>query len=408
MSVVKHRWETKTGEPRERWKVDYKDQSGKRRSKLFERKKDADAYHTKVKSEVQQRVHVAVDKMKITLAEAGLDWIASGKHLEPSTIKQREEHLKLHLKPFLGDMKLHEITVPTVRKFLDDLAAGDTSFPKDHPRHRPRSAAMVKAVRTSLSSLLGDAVERGNCMRNPVKDMSRSNSSRAKAEQRHQELIQVGVDIPTVAEMRAILDAATGASRIFLRTATLTGMRASELRGLRWIDVNFDDGSITVRQRADATNQIGSPKTKAGRRKIPIGRILVNELREWKVACPKGELGLVFPTLEGNIMWHANVIKQWVLPPQVAARVTARTGELDADGKPVLVAKYSGLHAFRHFYASFCINPKVARGLGLQPKEVQHRLGHSSIQMTLDVYGHLFPRADATDLDDAEAALLGA
>lgn len=412
MSVRKHYWktkatETKPSENREGWLVDYKDQSGKRRSKLFKRKKDADAHHTKVLGEVQQRIHVA-DKETITLAQAGKDWIASGKHLEASTIKQRKEHLNLHLIPFLGNMKLNEITVPVVRDFLDRLAEGDKSLPEEHARHRARSAAMVRAIRTSLSSLFADATERGKCIRNPVRDMGRSNSTRAKAEQRHQERVQVGTDIPTVDEVKKILDAATGTARNFLRTTTLTGMRASELRGLRWADIDLQGGTITVRQRADATNQIGSPKTKAGRRAIPIGRMLVNELREWKIACPPSDLDLVFPTLEGNVMWHANVIKQWVLPPQVAAGVAVRTGMLDSGGKPVLVAKYTGLHAFRHFYASFCINPKAAGGLGLQPKEVQHRLGHSSIQMTLDVYGHLFPRGDATDLDDAEAALLGA
>ncbi len=69
--------------------------------------------------------------------------------------------------------------------------------------------------------------------------------------------------------------------------------------------------------------------------------------------------------------------------------------------------KYSGLHATRHFYASWCINPPEAGGLGLTPKAVQERLGHSSITITLDVYGHLFPRQDEGErLAAAEAALL--
>ena len=59
---------------------------------------------------------------------------------------------------------------------------------------------------------------------------------------------------------------------------------------------------------------------------------------------------------------------------------------LNKDGKP----KYA-LHAFRHYFASWCLNTESRGGLGLPPQDVQRLLGHSSIVMTLDVYGHLFP-----------------
>lgn len=72
----------------------------------------------------------------------------------------------------------------------------------------------------------------------------------------------------------------------------------------------------------------------------------------------------------------------------------------DAEGRPIVEAKYTGLHTFRHFFASWCINRKEDGGLGLPAKVVQERLGHSSITMTMDTYGHLFPRGD----DKAELA----
>ena len=69
--------------------------------------------------------------------------------------------------------------------------------------------------------------------------------------------------------------------------------------------------------------------------------------------------------------------------------------------------EYTGLHALRHFYASRCINREIDGGLGLPAKLAQERLGHSSITMTLDTYGHLFPRGDDTAaLARADAALL--
>ena len=75
-----------------------------------------------------------------------------------------------------------------------------------------------------------------------------------------------------------------------------------------------------------------------------------------------------------------------------------------AEGKP----KYAGLHSLRHFYASWCIHPVDRGGQGLPPKVVQDRLGHSSIMMTMDTYGHLFRAEQDAEkrLADAERALL--
>jgi len=140
----------------------------------------------------------------------------------------------------------------------------------------------------------------------------------------------------------------------------------------------------------------------AGQRTIPMPPILVNTLREWKLACPKSGLGLVFPTGAGNVEYHVNIVVRGLGPAQIAAGL-AVSGE---NGKPV--AKYPGLHSLRHFYASWCINRREDGGLGLPLKVVQNRPGHSTIQMTADTYGHLFPSGDdGAELAAAERALLG-
>ena len=78
-------------------------------------------------------------------------------------------------------------------------------------------------------------------------------------------------------------------------------------------------------------------------------------------------------------------------------------GVVDAKGE----AKYTGLHALRHFYASWCINRRADGGLELPLKVVSTRLGHASIQITADRYGHLFPRGDdGAELVAAERTLL--
>ncbi|MDX1240583.1 tyrosine-type recombinase/integrase [Sinorhizobium medicae] len=393
--AIRHReWVTEKGTKGSAWVVDYYAQTGKRHVKSFAKKKDAVAFEAKTRIEVNGKVHVA-DSETVTVAEAGKLWLAACDGLERSTVAQYRQHVDLHIKPFLGKKKLNEITIPAVRGFLDTLSA------------EGRSAAMVRAVRVSLGALLADAQERGLVVQNAVKDLGRK-KGKAKAEARHKEQIQVGVDIPTPAEVKAMLAAADGKPRVFIMTAVLTGMRASELRGLRWVDVNLSKAEVTVRQRADAYHEIGSPKSAKGRRTIPLPANLVAALKEWQKECPKGDEGLVFPSGTGNIEFHANIVKRWYHPPQIAAGVSVNTGDLDKDGKPIVAAKYSGLHALRHFYASWLINRPEDGGLGLPPKVVQERLGHSSIQMTLDVYSHLFPKGDdAGTMDNAASSLLG-
>jgi integrase len=84
--------------------------------------------------------------------------------------------------------------------------------------------------------------------------------------------------------------------------------------------------------------------------------------------------------------------------------VQIAAGVVDAHGR----AKYPGLHALRHFYASWCINRRADGGLELPLKVVQARLGHATIAMTADRYGHLFPRGDdRAELAAAERAFLG-
>jgi integrase len=93
--------------------------------------------------------------------------------------------------------------------------------------------------------------------------------------------------------------------------------------------------------------------------------------------------------------FHALTIRsRGLIPAQLKAGVTVASGNLDDDGQPILAAKYTGLHALRHFYASWSINRVADGGLGLPLKVVQERMGHASVVMTSDVYGHLFPSGD--------------
>lgn len=382
MSVRKRRWTTAKGETKEAWQADYVDGNGKRQRQSFAKKKDADAFLLKAMGEVRDGVHVP-DSETITVCAAGDLWLKSGAAdgLERTTLDQRRQHLNLHIKPFIGNTKLNKATVPWVRAFQDQL------------RDSGRSSAMIKRVTVSLGSIFADAQLRGHAIRNPVHEMSRAKSSRTKVEKRQQKRLEIGVDIPTTAEIKALIGAAKGRWRPLLITAVFTGLRASELRGLRWADVDLSAGVLHVRQRADRYHDIGLPKTDAGQRKVPLTPMTVNTLKEWKLACPKGEMNLVFPTGAGKVEGHSNMVNRGLIPTMVAAGISVKVG-LDDEGRPVMDAKYKGLHALRHWFASWCINRRSEGGLELTAKQVQERMGHSNIAVTLDTYSHLFPTQD--------------
>jgi integrase len=402
MSIRKRTWKNAKGEAKEAWIADYVDQVGKRHIKTFDRKKDADSFHARANVEVQQGTHTAASA-SVTIATAGQTWLQTcrANGLELSTIDAYEQHLRLHIVPFIGRVRLSELSAPMIRKFEDDLREGREPGKDDL---NPRSAPMLKRILTSLSMIIGDAQERGLVARNVVKDLrSRRKRGLQKAqESRHSGKLQIGVDIPAPEEIRAFLAVLIGPWRPMLLTAVFSGLRASELRGLRWADVDLDRRELHVRQRVDKRNIAGPPKSAAGERCVPLPPIVINTLREHKLACPKSDLGLVFPTGTGKPEYHSNIVNRGLIPAWIAAGVIAGH---DAEGKPI--AKYTGLHSLRHFYASWCINRRADGGLELPPKSVQERLGHSTIAMTLDTYSHLFPRSDdAGELAAAEKILL--
>jgi Site-specific recombinase XerD len=149
---------------------------------------------------------------------------------------------------------------------------------------------------------------------------------------------------------------------------------------------------IHVRQRADRYNEIGRPKSVSGERNVPIGPMVANTLRQWHLRSSSGDL--VFGTRSGKPDGLTNIVNRIWIPLQI------KVGVVTADG-----AKYSGFHSLRHFYASWCINRHRDGGLELPVKTVQARLGHASIVMTLDRYGHLFPSDDGAELAEAERAI---
>jgi integrase len=361
MATVRKRIRTAaSGEEKAVWVADYFDQHRKRHLKTFATKKAATAWLTETQGEVARGVHTP-ERQSINVHEAAQLWLKRGvvERLERATMRKYETLVRLHIGPSkIGAIKLALLSTPIIEDWRDQLVA-------------KLSRRLARKVLGTLKGILSEAQRRGLVAQNaalPVK---------VGAKKRDQRKIEVGRDIPGKPDIQKLLALCTGRHRALIVTAVFTGMRASELRGLPWSAVDFDKKTITVRQRADEWGTIAMPKSHAGQREIPMSPTVFNTLKEWTLACPKGELDLVFPNTLGKVQPLSN------LGHRVWRPLQRQAGLVDEKGEPLF-----NFHALRHFAASNWIE------LGFSPKRLQVLLGHSSVQMTFDHYGHLFPSAE--------------
>lgn len=368
-SVRRRMWRGPGGEERFAWQASYTDQLGKRRTKTFARKRDAEAWLPQTQVDVSRGVHTP-DSTSVTVAAAVDNWIEARKRekRESATIRSYESTVRLHVLPFVGREKLSRLNKPAIERLKKELIDSG------------RSTARVQRAIQYLSMALDQAESDGMIAHNPAAKVRVTRSSRDKKP----------AVIPAPSEIKDMIEASEPELRPIVLVGALAGLRASEIRALMWGDIDFDASTISVKRRADENCKLGPPKSKAGRRSIPMSRRLAAELKAWKLRCPPNLLDLVFPSPDGKIWHYHNLMNRMFWPMQLRAEV--RQHKIDpADGLPmwddageyVWEPKY-GLHALRHAAASLWIAEKI------DLKRLQTWMGHGSIQTTIDTYGHLF------------------
>ncbi len=360
------------------WQVDYRDNQGKRRHRQFLTKREADSFLVRARAEIADGVHTP-DSTSITVFDAACLWLARCERdgLEATTIRQYRAHVDLHITPRIGKTKLARLSAPVINAFIDQLIDDG------------RSKEMARRLLRSLSSIVREAQRHGLVAANNVRDASPIKRSKR---------IDGRAEMPTKDELKRIINTTPERWRAFIMTAIFTGLRASELRGLKWEDIDLKNSILHVRRRVDRFNKFGPPKSEAGTRDIPLSPTLVNALKAWRLGCPRGDLDLVFPTGAGRVESHGNLLSRVFWPIQIAAGVVILRESKNEAGETIKTpdAKFS-LHALRHAAAALWIEQ------GFSPKKIQTLMGHASIQQTFDTYGYLFE--DREDDQSAMAAI---
>jgi integrase len=389
MSIRKRIWKNTDGAESTRWIVDVMDANGHRERRQFESRKEADAF--RIATEGQMRAGTfRGDAGKLTVkyaADKFLVYCEGRRQRNERMTRQNYKTMDGHIGNYIcRDPKRHEGKVrPSRLKEFDggiggiklaQLTARSIGDFRDRLRDAGVSVVTTRKILSTLQQLLNYAIDQ---------DMVGVNNARGVRVVGRRDEGARKIVPPTKGAMRALLSVADQDFRVKLAFASATGVRAGELHALRWRHLDFAKGEVTVETRVDAYGEEDVTKTAAGMRTIPLSQSLVLMLKEWKLRTKrKKDEDLVFPSKRGWYVSHDNMVKRKFSPlfDEIAKRHRENPTE-----NPEVPERFNW-HALRHFAISCWIEAD------LKPKTVQTFAGHSSLQVTMDRYGHLFKSDD--------------
>lgn len=366
---------------------------GKRQTAMFETMRDANQKRLAVEgAKPSSNAKFLVLAADYTSTFEAL--VAAGDR-ERSYLAMLKGHVNNHILTDgeFSELRCSSIGTPEAQLFLNRLVL-------------KMSAKAAVKIRTTLSQICKHGTRVGFLGSNPVRDTEIKRKRRPEAGQ------EAPFTLPSKAALRALVEGAqtfdiSGRASAAVHVLMYGGLRMSELRGLerRFARLIAPSTHLEIVQRADRYNVIGSVKSTAGRRTVDIGPATAQALRVWLMAAPKapaapeGHLVVerpeyAFPNDSGAVWGYANFRSRfWVPLMNHCGLVTDAPADRHIRGFVKANADFKAPifspHMLRHVYASLQIEQ------GVTPKRLQKLIGHATLKMTLDTYGHLWPDLDA-------------
>jgi integrase len=352
----------------------------------------AELYLAQSQVKVKQGAFYKPTKMRFSdFANEWLRDYAKG-NVRERTYETYEATLRNHLIPHFGDLLLTQITRKLIDAFVADWLAGGLYYQErlrlarelegkqatekrrdPRPVHLGRSPGTISNALTPLREMFGHAVEWEYLAANPAAGVRRP-----RAEHREMRVL-------SAEEIRELLAAVRPEWHTFFLCAATTGVRLGELLALRWGDVDWDRQRLWVRRSITRKGTIQEPKTRGSVRAIAITPTLVAALREHRMRSSfKTETALIFCTANGTPLDGVNLVRREFKPSLRRAKLP--------DVR---------FHDLRHGFASLLI------AQGEHPKLISEQLGHASVKITMDRYGHLMDQSYGEASSRLDAVLFG-
>ncbi|MGH2808574.1 MAG: tyrosine-type recombinase/integrase [Actinomycetota bacterium] len=345
------------------YKVRYRDPDRKERSRTFHKKIDAEEFARSVETDISRGDYLDPSAGKVTLGHWAEEWLATTRHLKPKTQEGYEGIIRKHILPKLGNRSLSSVRPIDIRRFISEMV--DAGY----------SASRVRQARHLLGMLFTAAVENRAIPSSPVVGV------KIPREQRRE------MQVLTAEQVRAVADNVSERYRALIYLLAYGGLRWGEAAALRRGKINVMRSRIEVSESVAETSKglhYGATKTYQTR-SVAIPAFLKDMLAEHLATfVDKGRDALVFTTEAGaplrNNNWRSRV---WEPALRDAGLPKVR------------------IHDLRHSCATLLI------AQGAHAKAIQRHLGHSSIQITFDTYGHLLPDEQDRVADALDATFRG-
>lgn len=356
--------------------------TGKRKQKWFTvkgNKKDAEKFLTEKLIELDTGLLIDTKKMKYS---EYLDyWLKEIciKNLKSTTLDGYKHNIENHIKPIIGNIYLDKLTPLHLQNLYSNrLESGRLK------KEGGLSKKSVLTIHRIIHRSLEQAVKWQLIPRNIADSVEPPKPQKYKASFLNEKDINKLIDISKDTKLY-----------IPILIAIYTGMRRGEILGLKWENVDFEKGIIEIKQALYSTKnglEFTTPKTETSNRNICIPDFLINELKKYRIKQNKNKLKY------GNLYVDTGVVCSLengdVINPKNFSRDFHKL--LENNNLPLI-----RFHDLRHTHASLLVK------LGVQPKIISNRLGHSNIAITMDLYSHVYIESDKSVANMFEKMLIG-
>lgn len=345
---------------------------GKRYSVYGKNTKEIEQKELEIKNKIKDGIYT--DNRNLTLDQYFDEWLSGKRNgAKGNTLKTYKSHYYKHISPRIGGRKVQKIERREILNLQREVS-------------EKLSPTTCNGVLRTLKIILNDAMHDEIINKNPAGGIKALKEPEKATETYHRAL--------TEQEQKDFMqEMSKDYYYEFIALLLCTGMRTGEAAALAWSDIDYKENVIhvtkTVTYNEDGTATIGTPKSEAGKRDIPL-----NDTIKAVLSCQRKKLGNLFPMNDNRVFVsvYGGIVHNHAVNRSISDALT----RLEEQNKPI---EHFTAHALRDTFATRYIEQ------GGSPQTLKTILGHSSLAMTMDLYSHVLPNTKQQEMDNLKIVL---